>query len=132
MSFWTRKPDPRTADLLLLDSFLKLEALRVDRRSDLEQKRDELEVKKLELEFSHLEARTRATIELDKAKEELRQKRKEAGRIGIAKRRAMARPGALGCELCRDPNTRNVTVPMIEAHRSHEAREAIPELQRGN
>jgi len=131
---WFRRKEPAepcspTAEQQLLAQFLTLEQSRLDKRAILDEKREELELRKLELEMVHLEARTKSQIELEKARQELREKKREAGRIGIAKRRAMARPNAQGCPLCADPNRRDVTIPMIEAHRQHEAAMA---QERGN
>lgn len=120
--WFKRKPSPNE---LLLDRFLQLEGERLTHRSDLEQKREELEVKKLEIELTHLEAKTKAQIELDSARAELRAKKREAGRRGAQKRRAMARPDAQGCPLCADINYRYPTIPMIEAHRLHEAQQPV-------
>ncbi len=114
-----------TPDQLLLDRFLQIESDRLTHRSDLEAKREELEVKKLEIELSHLEARTKAQIELEAAQQELRLKKREAGKRGAQKRRALARPDAQGCPLCADINYRHVTIPMIEAHRAHEAPQPV-------
>lgn len=111
-----------TADMLLLERFLQLEQTRLEKRADLDSKREEIELRKMELELQHLEARTKAQIELDAAKQELREKRREFGKRGMQKLRAIRRGGQPGtCPLCDDPNRRDVTIPMIEAHRTHEA-----------
>ena len=87
--FWKRRREappsvtlPPTADQLLLNSFLELERTRLERRGDLEAKRDELEVRKLEIEMNHLEVKTKMEIEHERAREELRAIKREAGKRG--------------------------------------------------
>lgn len=120
MWFFGRKA---TAERLLLDSFLQLEKDRLAHRSDLEAKRDELEIRRLEIELAHIEARTKAQIELDAAKQELRLKRQEAGRIGQQKRRQKAREQSgqdqFCCPLGEDPLRKDVTVEMVRQHMMH-------------
>lgn len=113
-----------TADRLLLDRFLQLETDRLAHRSDLEAKREELEVKKLEIELTHLEARTKAQISLDAARQELLLKRREAGRLGQRKRRANREAAAAAVctnPLCIDKNHRPVTMEMVREFNQHEA-----------
>jgi len=121
-----------TPDQLLLTSFLDLERSRLERRGELEAKRDELEVRKLELELNHLETRTRMDIETAKAREDLRNVKRENAKNFMRKKRADVRAngngGANGCPLCADENYRGpqLTVELIRAHRGHEVRAAAP------
>lgn len=128
----------RSQQRTLLEQLLRLEERRLEHRSALESKRDELEIRKLEIELAHIEARTKAQIEVDKAKAELREKRR-----AISRRAALKRWGKLpeeqgaSCPLCINPMFSKPTVEMIRAHQLHEgvaqASESIPEPSpRGN
>lgn len=128
MSLFRRRQ--QTAEQQLLANFLKLESERLAHRSDLESKREELEVRKLEIELEHLEARTKSRIELEAAAQELRMKRREAGRKGMQKRRANDRARAENeCVLCADPNFKRPTPQMIDIHRLHAGPLAEPVMQ---
>lgn len=118
---WPFKKSKPTASELLLERFLQLESDRLSHRSDLEAKREELEVKKLEIELTHLEARTKAQIELETAQQELRLKKREAGRKGIQRRRELARQRVEQptCPLCANPLRRDVTIEMVRQHAQH-------------
>lgn len=127
MGFFTRRMPviaPLTANQMLLESFLKLENTRIEKRADLEGKRDELEVRKLEIEIGALEHRTKAAIQLSQAREDLRQQRREFGRLGAKQKKLkMARQtlgGDSGCALCADKDRRDVSVEMVMAHRLHD------------
>jgi hypothetical protein len=108
----------RKADLNLLGKLLEVEAQRAVRAS-------ELEVRKLEIEMAHLEGRNKATIELESARQELRQKRAEWARK--ARERAAARgirggypiPAEQGdCKVCRGI-TMGLSPEDIFTHREH-------------
>jgi hypothetical protein len=124
MSIFRRGESTPSANDKLLDSLLKLEQSRLEHSSQVQAKHDELELRKLEIELQNLDHQTKARIELDKARQELRFQRQERAKKAVSKRWANARGDEPACELCRDPSTRNVTVEMINAHRSHEGARA--------
>jgi hypothetical protein len=126
----------------LLSRFLDLERIKLDHHADLQAKRDEIELRKLEIEMNHLEARTKADIDLQKAREELREKRREIGRRSARKRwdraKGINQQGeASDCLLCVNPFYKGpgLTIALIRAHDTHVAvREAqtAPEGERLN
>jgi hypothetical protein len=95
-------------------------------------------LRKLEIEMNHLEARTKADIELQKARQELREKRREIGRRSARKRwdreKGINQQGdAPDCPLCVNPFYRGpaLTVQLIREHDGHVAsREATPQPPR--
>jgi hypothetical protein len=128
---WWRKKNPERE---LLSRFLDLERIKLDHHADLQAKRDEIELRKLEIEMNHLEARTKADIELQKARQELREKRRAIGRASARKRwdreKGINPQGDAGdCPLCVNPFYRGpgLTIALIRAHDAHIAsREAAP------
>lgn len=125
----------RRQKLDLLTRLLDLETRRIDHREAVEGKRDEIELRKLEIEMAHLDARTKATIELDKARAELRERRRATGRKAALKRWGKSETGdSPQCALCINPMFRAPTVAMIREHQKHEglAEAAGPEPEKGN
>jgi hypothetical protein len=129
---WWRKKNPERE---LLSRFLDLETVKLGHHADLQAKRDEIELRKLEIEMNHLEARTKADIELQKARQELREKRRAIGRASARKRwdreKGINQQGdSPDCPLCVNPFYRGsaFTVALIRAHDAHiAAREAGPQ-----
>lgn len=118
MSWFSRRAD-READLL--KSLLEVEARRAEARA-------RVEIRQIEIEGETYEARAKADRDMKELRQRMRMNQQERGRTQgalNARRKSRidgryTRDGGTGCPLCDDPQTRNVSVPVILAHRSHE------------
>ena len=127
MGFWSRLfGTAREHDKNLLESLLNLQAERIKADSELSKMEHEVRLKTKELELANLEKVGEEKRRDAEARAELREKRKEwakKGREELAKKRLAAKgagmpaPGAvLGCTVCADPGSVNLTAAEIAWH----------------
>jgi hypothetical protein len=112
MSWWSRRREQIDAFRILAEDITKRQQI----QAEADAKRAEFELRKLEIEAQYAEHLAKAKIAEKDAASERRQKARQYGREGHARRKENEANKPPNCKLCANPNDLSLTPLDIEWH----------------